>query len=109
MQLYSNIEPGLAKHRFYYYVASKLGYYEGFMLDIENNFSVSFDNCKDKKNAQKEITELKQFLIDCVGLGLVKCSPGWCTSYSNYNDTIAAIKEVIKDIGEEAKQMPTER
>ena len=62
MQLYSNIEPGLAKHRFYYYVASKLGYYEGFMLDIENNFSVSFDNCKDKKNAQKEITELKQFL-----------------------------------------------
>lgn len=105
---YSNIETELAKHSFYYYhVVIKPGYYEGFTLDIESNFPVCFDGWEDKKNAQKEITELKQFLIDCAGLGLVKCSPGWCTGYSDYNGTIAAIKEAVKAMREEVKTIPT--
>lgn len=40
-------------------------------------------------------------------LGLVKCSPGWCTGYSDYNGTMAAIKAAIKSMREEAKQTPT--
>ena len=106
----SNIETELAKHSFYYYhVAIKPGYYEGFTLNIENNFLVCFDGWEDKNDAQKEITELKQFLIDCAGLGLVRCSPGWCTGYSDYKSTIAAIKEAIKAMREEVKQTPTSR
>lgn len=98
----------LDRYEFYYYhVVIKSGYYEGYYIDIENNFPVSFDNWKDKRAAQKEITKLKQFLIDCAGFGLVKCSPGWCTGYSDYNGTIAAIKDAVKEMRTEAKQTPT--
>lgn len=105
---FTNIECELKKHNFYYYhVVIKPGYYEGFTIDIESNFSIALDSWKDKKDAQKEITELKQFLIDCAGLGMVKCSPGWCTGYSDYKSTIAAIKEAVTEMREEAKQTPT--
>lgn len=105
---YTNIKTELAKYSFYYFhVAIKPGYYEGFSIDIENNFSVAFDTWEDKREAQREITELKQFMMNCAGLGLVQCSPGWCTGYSDYRGTIAAIKEAIKDMREEVKQTPT--
>ena len=75
---FENIETELNKHNFqYYHIAIKPGYYEGFTLDIENNFPVAFDGWEDRKEANKEITEIKGFLIACAGLGLVQCSPGW--------------------------------
>lgn len=105
---YRNIECELEKYAFHFYhVVIKPGYYEGFTIDIENNFPVCYDGYTEKKEVQKEITEIKQFLIDCAGLGLVKCSPGWCTGYSDYTGTIAAIKEAVKAMREEAKQTPT--
>lgn len=103
-----NIENELGKHNFYYYhIVIKPGYYEGFTLDIENNFPVALDGWEDRKAANKEITEIKQFLIDCAGLGLVKCSPGWCTGYADYNGTIKAIKEAIKEMRLELSTIPT--
>lgn len=83
------------------------GCYEGFTLDIENNFPVAFDSWEDRKEANKEITEIKGFLIACAGLGLVQCSPGWCTGYNDYKGTIAAIKAAIKEMREEVKRTPT--
>lgn len=105
---YENIEYELNKHDLkYYHITIKPGYYEGFTLDIENNYSLAYDAWEDKRAAQKEITEIKQFLIACAGLGLVKCSPGWCTGYSDYNDTIDAIGDAIKEMRQEAKSIPT--
>lgn len=105
---YENIQCELEKHNFYYYhVTIKPGYYEGFTLDIENNFPVALDGYEDRRDANKEITEIKQFLIACAGLGLVKCSPGWCTGYSDYNGTIQAIKSAIKEMRSELKTIPT--
>ncbi len=105
-----NIENELAKHHFYYFhITIKPVYYEGFTLDIENNFSVALDGYEDRREALKEITEIKQFLTDCAGLGLVKCSPGWCTGYADYNGTIAAIGEAIKAMRDEVKATPTWR
>lgn len=105
---YDNIKTELEKHYFYYYhIAIKPGYYEGFTLDIENNFPVALDSWADRRDANKEITEIKQFLIDCAGLGLVACYPGWCTRYSDYNGTIQAIKAAIKDMRGELKTIPT--
>lgn len=104
----SNIECELEKHRFYYFhVAIKPGYYEGFTLDIENNFPVAFDGWEDRREAQKEITEIKEFLTACAGMGLVKCSPGWCTGYSDYNGTIQTINAAIKEMREEVRTTPT--
>lgn len=105
---FANIETELNKYNFqYYHITIKPGYYEGFTLDIENNFPVAFDGWEDRKEANKEITEIKGFLIACAGLGLVQCSPGWCTGYNDYKGTIAAIKAAIKEMREEVKRTPT--
>lgn len=102
---FANIETELNKHNFqYYHITIKPGYYEGFTLDIENNFPVAFDGWEDRKEANKEI---KGFLIACAGLGLVQCSPGWCTGYNDYKGTIVAIKAAIKEMREEVKTIPT--
>ena len=104
----TNIENILSRYSFYYFhVAIKAGYYEGFSLDIENNFSVAFDGWEDKRAAQKEITSLKQCLLECAGSGLVACYPGWCTGYEDYKGTCKAIAAAIKDMREEVKITPT--
>ena len=105
---FENIETELNKHNFHYYhITIKPGYYEGFTLDIENNYPVALDSWQDRRDANKEITEIKQFLIDCAGLGLVQCSPGWCTGYNDYNGTIKAIKAAIKEMRDELRTIPT--
>ena len=105
---YINIQTELNKHSFYYFhVAIKNGYYDGFYLDIESNFGIAYDSWQDKREAQKEITELKQFLITCAGMGLCEVWPGWCTKYHDYNHTINAINEAIKAMREDVKSTPT--
>lgn len=106
--LLDEVEVELAKHSFYYFhVLIKSGYYEGFYIDIENNFPVALDSWKDRQEAQKEITEIKRFLTACADLGLVECFPGWCTGYSSYNNTIKAIKAATKEMRLEVKSTPT--
>ena len=106
----ANIENELSKYSFYYFhIVIKPGYYEGFTLDIENNFPVAFDDFIERREAQKEITSIKKLLLDCAGLGLTQCFPGWCTSYSDYKTTIQAIKSAIKEMREEVKNTPTWR
>lgn len=105
-----NIETELKAHSFYYYhITIKPGYYEGFTLDIENNFGVAYDDYTDRRAAQKEITEIKQFLIACAGMGLVSVAPGWCTGYKDYKGTLAAINDAIKEMRAEAAIIPTWR
>ena len=100
----------LQKYDFWYYhVSIEHGYYEGFSVKISNNFPVAFDNWEDRRLANKEITEISRFLFECANFGLVACFPGWCTGYADYKDTIAAIKEAIKEMREEVKSTPTWR
>lgn len=107
---WENAESILNEYSFYYFnVVLKPGYYEGFTLDIENNFGIAINGWEDRREAQKEITQLKNCLLELAGVGLVACSPGWCTSYKDYNETIKAIKEAIKEIREEYKTIPTWR
>ena len=104
----SNIECKLKKHRFEYFnVSIEPGYYEGFTINIENNYSVAFNDYVEKQEAQREITDLKRFLIECAGLGMVACSPGWCTGYQDYDGTIKAIREAVREMRAEVKKTPT--
>lgn len=103
-----NINAILCKYSFYYFhVAIKAGYYEGFTLDIENNFGVCYDTYLDRFEAQKEVTKLKAFLIECAGCGLVSVGPGWVTTYGDYNSTLQDINKAIKQIRLEVKNIPT--
>lgn len=104
----SNLDSIMKKYSFYYYhVAVKPGYYEGFSIDIENNFGLFYDDYHEKQEAQKEITEIKQFLTECAGIGLVSVYPGWCTTYRDYRETLEDIKEAIEEMRAEAKSTPT--
>ena len=105
---YANIEGVLDKYQLRYYrVTIKFGYYEGFSLDIENNYCVALDSWEDRREMNKEITRIKQLLLECAGLGLVACYPGWCTGYEDYNGTIKAIKAAIEEMRAEVKATPT--
>lgn len=104
----ANIESILKEYDLHYYhIVIKPGYYEGFSLDIENNFGLCYDSYIDKKEAQKEITQIKKMLIECAGCGLVEVSPGWCTGYSDYEGTLKAINEAIKEMRDECSTIPT--
>lgn len=106
----ANVSAILEKYSFYYYhVTIKPGYYEGFTLDIESNFSVAFDGWEDKRSAQREITSLKKCLLECAGVGMVECWPGWCTEYKDYEGTCKAIGAAIKAMRDEVKNTPTWR
>ena len=103
-----NVENILEKYDFYYFhVVIEPGYYEGFSIQIENNFQVYFDCWEDKRDAQKEITRIKAFLLECADCGIVQCFPGWCTGYANREETIEGIKEAVKAMREEVKATPT--
>lgn len=103
-----NIQAILDKYEFYYYhITIKPGYYEGFSLDIENNVCTAYDNFADKRDAQKEITQVKKCLIECANVGLVVCIPGWGSAYYDRGDTIKAIGDAITKMRAEAKETPT--
>lgn len=106
--MWENIDFLLKDYDFWYYHISILpGYYEGFSIDIECNYGIAWDDCYQKKAAQKEITQLKKFLLDCIGYGACVVRPGWCTTYLDRTDSIKEIKEAIKEIRTEAKNTPT--
>lgn len=103
-----HIKELLSRYTFnYFHVVIVPGYYEGFSIDIENNYSVCYDCWQDKREALKEATRIKQFLLECVEACCCVCSPGWCTSYKGYSDSIQAVKKAIRVIKEEIKNTPT--
>lgn len=96
-------------HFLYFHVEIDPGYYEGFSIQIERNFSLCFGCYEDKKEAQKEVTQLKKMLLECIEEGLVQCFPGWCTGYSTPEETRAAIPDIVKQMRDDIRTTPTER
>jgi hypothetical protein len=98
-----------ARYNFYYFrVSVEPGYYEGFYIDIEHNVSYCYDNYMEKRAALKEITQIRKFLYECVSdFECCAVSPGWCTSYYDYDATLKKIDEAIKEMRETVKQTPT--
>ena len=106
--LYDAIESTINGENFYYFnVKLRPGYYEGFSIDIEFNFSYCFNCWRDKIDANKEITRIKNFLINCIGEGLCAVSPGWCTAYYDYNESIKRLKQAIKEMRQTVQNTPT--
>lgn len=105
---YFNISGQLRRHNFHYFhVDIKPGYYEGFTIDIEFNYGIFFESWDDRRDANKEITEIKKFLKDCAGLGMVACFPGLCTTYYDYAETLKEISRATKEMRETVKSVPT--
>lgn len=93
----------------YYYIKAKPGYYEGFYIDIENNYGVAYNDWTDRAEAQKEVTRIKNMLLTLCDCGLCSVWPGWCTHYRNREQTIEEIHEAIQEMRDEIKHTPTWR
>ena len=109
--IYSDIKAMLKKHVFNFFdITLKWGYYDGFSLDIRYICKGdTVDGWQDKRDAQKEITEIKRFLLECADAGLVACYPSWCTRYEEYSGTVKAISAAVKEMRQDVKNTPTWR
>lgn len=107
--LYDQIDYRLKQERFYYFhVTLEPGYYEGYSINIENNFPIFFDFYEEKQDAQKEITRIKNFLLECINdFECVAVYPGWCTGYADHNKTLKELGAAIREMRETVKQTPT--
>lgn len=106
---YEGINALLKDANFYYFhITVKPGYYEGFSLDIEYNYSYCLDNYFEKLDAQKEITRIKKFLLYVVNnFNVCAVYPGWCTGYADYKKTISEINAAIKEMRTTVQDTPT--
>lgn len=107
--LYDDIATARARYYFYYFcVTIEPGYYEGYSINIEHNYSYCYDSYSDKREAMKEITRIKKFLLECINnYECVAVSPGWCTSYADYKTTLMKLNAAIKEMRETVKNTPT--
>ena len=107
---YDEIKFLLNKQDFYYFnVKLEPGYYEGFTIDIEHNFSYCYDNYYEKLQALKEITRIKQFLLYIINnFNINVVYPGWCTGYGDYKKTISEINNSIIEMKNSVKNTPTD-
>ena len=102
-----NVECILKKYRFHYFnVTIQAGYYEGFSIDIDDVYSI-YDDAYDKRDALREATQVRRFLIECANAGLCACRPGWCTAYLDYKETLKEINRATKEMKDEIKHTPT--
>ena len=99
----------LKKYHFYYFhVNIEPGYYEGFSINIECNYSYCFDSYEDKKEAQKEITQIKQFLLECINdYECTAVDPGWCTGYADYKTALKELSDAVREMRAAVKNTPT--
>ena len=103
-----NVKTELEKHAFYYFdICMKWGYYDGFQLMISLNRD-RINVWQDKRDAQKEITEIKRFLLTCADMGLVACYPSWVISYEEHSGTVKAISAAAKEMRQDVKNAQTD-
>jgi len=104
---YENAKTALNKYDFNLFTISiEPGYYEGFYINIKLDVWY-FDDYTEKMKAQKEVTKIRAFLEEAAGMGFVECSPGWCTTFYDYNATMDGIADAIKEMRLDVKDTPT--
>jgi hypothetical protein len=87
------------------------GYYEGFYLFIEEHGTKwIYNNTKEKQEALKELTTIKNVLLKLVKSDILQGSyPSWVTIQLSKQETLKQIKETIKEYKKEVATSYTER
>mgnify|MGYP003491126844 CR=1 FL=1 len=113
-ELYFEVEETQAhldKLNLYYFSLSiEYGYYEGFYLKLnEENTKYIYTNTKEKQEVLKELTAIKNILIELVKDNfLIGCYPSWVTTRLKTAETIKQIKSIIKELKAETMASYTE-
>lgn len=77
-----------------YNVKIESGYYEGFYINITDEY-LYFDDETDREEAREQITAIFDFLYKAVDEGLCVVYPGWVTKCLNYEDSKKALEEAF--------------
>lgn len=83
------------------------GYYSGFSVEVNLCNWNYFDDYNEKAIAiddVKDVQKLLDKLVDNYGLSVV--SPGWCSTWSNYEETKKAIKKAMAELRRKIKAIP---
>ena len=91
-------------------VKIEYGYYEGFSIDIQYDENGGcFTDYTEKMEAQKEVTRIKECLLELAGMGLKACYPHWIMHYEDYAGTLEAVNEAVKEMRADVKKTHTDR
>lgn len=84
------------------------GYYEGFYIDVRFNNLYFWDE-DERETAAKEAAAIKDLWLYAVNnASCCEVWPGWCTSYKDYDTTLASIDRAYNDMLEVIKKIPVE-
>lgn len=81
------------------------GYYDGFTVDISDYFDFYYEP-DEKPDVMSEAADIVKMLYELADAGLVACSPGWVTGYSDYEQTRAKISDAADNIRDYIKTYP---
>jgi hypothetical protein len=91
----------------YFNVKLEPGYYDGFYIDIEFNYGLYLDSFRDRLEAQKEVTQIKKFLLECINdFGCCSVWPGWGMCYLDRKNTLKELNAAIKEMRSTVKNTP---
>lgn len=88
-------------------VKFEYGYYDGFCVTVNDDQWSYFDFAEERRDAQREITQLKRMLLELIDAGMVVCSPSWCTTYTDAEESRRLVKSAIARIREYINNVPT--
>lgn len=102
-EIYSQIKSVVNKYDTRQFkVTVEPGYYEGVCVLVDDYFDY-FLYCDERREAQKEVTQLKHMMLELLGVGLVSTYPGWCMGYADYNGSVADINTAVKQMRSDIK------
>lgn len=105
---YDNISSILSKENYKIFeVSIHGGYYEGFYIDINFDYCY-FDDYLEKKDALKELTKIKKFLLFCINnFNCCVCYNGWVNTYLDCKESRKKLSDAIKKARLFIKNIPT--
>lgn len=102
-----NAESILDKYNLqFFHVTLRPGYYDGLQILIDlDGYPDELDD-GERHAILDKLDDLQKALEELAGVGFVETFPGWCTGYSDYPETIKAIRQAIEAERETVKAIP---
>ena len=88
-----------------YAVKIESGYYEGFYINITDEY-LYFDDEEDREEARQELENVFSFLNGAVDKGLCVVHPSWATSYLDYMQSKEELEEAYQAALIECSEKP---
>ena len=83
------------------------GCYSGFSVEVNLCDWNYFDDYNEKTMAIDDVKDIQKLLNELVDdYGLVVVSPGWCSTWSNYEEIKKAIKRAMAELRRQIKAIP---